>query len=135
MFEVTVLTTLELDQDPQSALKNKMGDFDEADLQKAYAQSQGKGDETLTIASISHQIGSKFQAQTKIASHPGLKIATSEYSSITSGLTLEAAEDDDIYRIGVTFLALDPVGDNISPLGEDSFLTGGNICSPEDDSL
>ena len=44
MFEVTVLTTLELDQDPQSALKNKMGDFDEAYLQKAYAQSQGKNE-------------------------------------------------------------------------------------------
>ena len=33
MSEVTGLTTIDLDQDPKSALKNKMGNFDEADLQ------------------------------------------------------------------------------------------------------
>ena len=36
MFEGTGLTALYLDQDPQAALKNKMGNFDEAYLQKAY---------------------------------------------------------------------------------------------------
>ena len=36
MFKGTGLTALYLDQDPQAALKNKMGNFDEAYLQKAY---------------------------------------------------------------------------------------------------
>ena len=34
MFEDTGITALYLDQYPQAALKNKMGNFDEADLQK-----------------------------------------------------------------------------------------------------
>ena len=42
---------LDLDQDPQSGLKNKMGHFDEAYLQKSYAQAQVKDDEIVTIAS------------------------------------------------------------------------------------
>ena len=42
MFKVTGLTALYLDQDPQAALKNKMGNFDEAYIQKAYAWAQGK---------------------------------------------------------------------------------------------
>ena len=52
MFEGTSLTEIYLDQDPQAALKNKMGKFDEADIQKAYARTQGKYDETVTIAII-----------------------------------------------------------------------------------
>ena len=51
MFEGTGITVLYLYQDPQYALKDKMGKVDEADLQKAYAQAQGKYDETVTIAS------------------------------------------------------------------------------------
>ena len=37
MFEGTGLTALDLDQDPQAALKNKIVNFNEADIQKAYA--------------------------------------------------------------------------------------------------
>ena len=42
MFKVTGITALDLDQDPQAALKNKMEIFDKAYLQKAYARAQGK---------------------------------------------------------------------------------------------
>ena len=87
MFEGTVLTALYIDQDPQAVLKNKMGNFDEAYLQKYYARAQGKDDEKVTIASISLQIGKKPQARTKTASPPGLNIAPSKDPYITSGLT------------------------------------------------
>ena len=40
---------LNLDQDPQDALRNKMGRIDEVDLQKSYARAQGKDDERVTI--------------------------------------------------------------------------------------
>ena len=53
MFEGTSLTEIYLDQDPQAALKNKIGNFDEAELQKPYAQVQGKYDETVNIVSRS----------------------------------------------------------------------------------
>ena len=49
MFKGTGLTVLYLDQEPQTALKNKMGNFDDADLQKAYAWEQVKNYETITI--------------------------------------------------------------------------------------
>ena len=51
MFEDTGLKALDLDQDPQDTLKNKMGNFDETDIYKVYAQAQVKDDETVTIAS------------------------------------------------------------------------------------
>ena len=53
--------TLYLDQEPQAALKNRMENFDEADLQKAFAREQGKYDETVTIESRSHHIGRKLK--------------------------------------------------------------------------
>ena len=53
MFKGTGFTALNLDQDPRALLKNKMGNFDEADLQKSYAQAQVKDDETVNIASRS----------------------------------------------------------------------------------
>ena len=56
MFEGTSITAIYLDQDPQAALKIKMVNFYEADLQKAYARAQGKDDETATIASRCLQI-------------------------------------------------------------------------------
>ena len=37
-------------------LKNKIGKFDEADLQKSYAWAQVKYDEIVTITVISRQI-------------------------------------------------------------------------------
>ena len=86
---------MDLDQYPQAALKNKMGNFDKADLQKDYSWEQGKDDAKLTIASISHQIGRKLQARTKIASTPCLNITPAKYPSITSGLTQEASEYHD----------------------------------------
>ena len=70
MFEGPGITALYLYQNPQVALKNKMGNFDEADLQKAYVQAQGKYNEAVTIASRSRQIGRKLQERTKTASPP-----------------------------------------------------------------
>ena len=55
MFEGTGLTAFDLYQDSQDALKNKIGNFDDANLQKDYARAQGKDDETVTIASRSCQ--------------------------------------------------------------------------------
>ena len=75
-------------------MKNKTSNFDEADIQKSYSQSQGKGDEIFTIASRSHQIGREFEAHTKTASPPGRNIAPYKYTSITLVLNQEAAEDD-----------------------------------------
>ena len=49
MFKVTGLTVLYLNQDPQYALKKKMGNCYEADFQKYYAQAQGEDDDTVTI--------------------------------------------------------------------------------------
>ena len=65
VFEGTGFIAFDLDEDPQAALKEEMGDFDEADLHKVFAQSHGKYIETVTIASISRHIGRKLQAQTK----------------------------------------------------------------------
>ena len=59
MFKGTGLTELNLNQEPQADLKNKMGNFYETDLHKVYAWAQGKYDETVTIASRLRQIGSK----------------------------------------------------------------------------
>ena len=84
MFEVKCIMALDLDQDPQSGLKNKMDKCDEADLQKAYSRAQGKDDEIVTIANISRQIGRKLQPRTKIDYPPGLNIAPSKEPSITS---------------------------------------------------
>ena len=115
------LTELYLDQDPKVALNNKMRNFDEADLQKSYAREQVKYDEKVTIVSRLRQIGSKIQARTNTAPPPGFNIAPSEHPSITSGLTQEAAEDDDASLLGRAYLALDLVGDDISLLGDEAF--------------
>ena len=48
MFKGTGLTALDLYQAPKYALKNKMGNFDETDLQKVYARAQRKYDEKVT---------------------------------------------------------------------------------------
>ena len=61
MFKGTSLMALYLDQDPQYELKNKMANFDEADLQKAYAWALYKDEETVTIASRLRKIGRKIQ--------------------------------------------------------------------------
>ena len=53
MFDGTDLTVLYLDQYPHNVLKNKIGNFDEAGLQKAYAREPGKYDEMVTIVSRS----------------------------------------------------------------------------------
>ena len=60
IFKGTGLTGLYLDQDPKAALKNKMGNFYEADLQKASAWSQGKYDKIVTIGIRSLKIGRKI---------------------------------------------------------------------------
>ena len=78
MFEGTGLAALDLDQDPQTMLKNKMGNFHEANFQKSYAQAQGKYDKTVNIASRSRQIGRKLKGRKNTESPPGLNIASSE---------------------------------------------------------
>ena len=74
-------------------MKNKLGSFDEEDLQKAYTTKQDKYDETVTIAR-------KIQSQTNTAPPPGFNIASVEEPSITSGLTQETVEDEDISLLG-----------------------------------
>ena len=90
ILEGTGITSLDLDQDHQAALENKMGNFDEADLQKSCAQLQGKDDETVTIANKSLQIGRKLCRQENTVSLPGLNTSPSKDPSIASGLTCDA---------------------------------------------
>ena len=78
MLQATGLTTIDLYQYPQAALKNKIGNFDKADLQKSYAWSQGKDNETVIISIRSRQIGRKLQARTETASPTGINIAPYE---------------------------------------------------------
>ena len=106
IFESTGLTSLDLDQEPQAALKNKMGNFVEAYLQKSYAWALGKGNEPVNIARRSRQIGMKLQTKTTTASPPLLNIPPNKYRSITLGLTLEASEDDGASLIGGASLSL-----------------------------
>ena len=108
-----------------------MGIFDEADLQKAYAWSQGKDDKTLTIASISFQICSKLKAWTKTAPPPGFNISPSEDPYNTSGLTHEAVEDEDISLLGEASLAFDPEEDDISLLENETSLIGNDVYPPK----
>ena len=121
MFEGTCLTALDLDQDTQAALKKRMGNFHEAYIQKYYTQAQGKGDETVAIASISHQIGRKLKSQTKIEPPPGFNISRSKYPSITSVITQEAAEYGDDSLLGGASLALDLAGDDISLFSDEAY--------------
>ena len=112
-----------------------MGKFDEADLQKAYAWAQGKYDETVTIANRSRQIGTKLQARTKTVPPSGVNIVTAEDPYITSVLTQEYVEDEDISLLDRASLALDSAGDNISPLGEVTSFIGNYVYLTEDMSL
>ena len=112
-----------------------MGNFDEAYLQKSYARAQGKDDETVTIVSRSRQIGRKLKIQKNTAPPPGFNIAPSKYSSITSGLTQEADEYEYVSLLGVSSLALDLAGDNISLLINYYSLISGNVYPPGDASL
>ena len=91
MFKITGLTALYLDQDPQAVLENKMGNCDKADLQKSYAQAQGKGYETSAISSIPRQVGRKLQTHKKKATQLGFNISPAEDPFIKSGLTQESA--------------------------------------------
>ena len=112
-----------------------MVNFDEADIQGYYARSQLKDYETVTIAIRSRQIGRKLQARKNTAPPPGLNIAPYKDPSITSGLTQEADEDEDASLIGRSYLVLDPAGGDISLLGEEASLAGGNVYPPRDDSI
>ena len=100
MFEEIGLKAFDLDQYLQSALKNKMGNFDGTDIQKSYTQAQGKDDETVKIASRSRRIGRKPQAWKKTASTPGLNIVPAKYPSTTSGITQESTEYEDASLLG-----------------------------------
>ena len=113
VFESIGLTELVLYQDPQAALKKKMGNFDEADIQKSQTRAQGKDNETVTISSISIQIGRKLKARTNTAYPPGINIAPAKYPSTTSLLTQEDAEYEHALLLGISSLALDSAGDDI----------------------
>ena len=112
-----------------------MGKFDEADSQKSYARAQGKDDETAAIVSRSCQIERKLQTWTKTEPLPGFNIAPNKYPSITLDLTLEGAEYEDNSLLGGESLALDPSGGNISLLGDEKYLIGGDVYPPEDACL
>ena len=60
MFEGTCLTELDIYQNPQSSLKNKMSIFDEADLQKSYDRAQRKDYGNVTIEIRSRHIRRKL---------------------------------------------------------------------------
>ena len=90
--------------------------------------------ETVTIASRSPHIGRKFQAQENVASPPGLNTVPSKDTSITSGITREATKDDDDSLLCGAPLALDQAGDNISLLGDDTSIKGGNVYPTGDAS-
>ena len=109
-----------------------MGNFSEADLQKAYDRAQDKYNETATIESRSRQVERKLEACTKIASPSGLNIAPAKYPSITSVISQESAEDDDASLLGGASLALYPEGHNISLLVDEASLTGGDVYPSED---
>ena len=66
---------------------------------------------------------------------PGLNIAPAEDPSITPGLTQEAVEYEDILLLGGTSLTLDPAGDDISLLGNKTYLIGNEVYPPEDVSI
>ena len=77
----------------------------------------------------------KLQAQTNTAPPSGFNIAPDKYSSITSGLTQEAAEDYDDSLLGGASFALDPEGDYISLLGDYASLICGDVYPPKDEYL
>ena len=85
-----------------------MGNVDEADLKKAYARAQGKDDDMVTIASRSQQIRRKPHLRKKTDNPKDLNIAPDEELFIASGLTQEAAEDEDISLLDGASIALDP---------------------------
>ena len=116
IFKVTGIIALYLDQGPQSVLKNKMVIFYEADLQKDFAQAQGKDYEKVTISGRSRQIGRKLLTHTKIAPPPGFNISPAKDPSITSVLTQEDHEDEYISLLGGASLSFEPEGDDISLL-------------------
>ena len=110
MFKGTSLLELYLNQDPQAALKNKMGNFNKTDLQRAYAQAQGKYDETVNVAIISCQTVRKIQARTKTESPPCLSISPAKDTSITPGIIQESDEDEDSSQLGGASLDIDQAG-------------------------
>ena len=112
-----------------------MGNFDETDLQKAYAWAQGNYNETVTIARRSRQMGRKLQAWTKTAYPTGLNIAPSEDPSIAPGITKEASEEYDASLLGRSSLDIEPIGDDISLFSDYASLGGGYVYPHEDKSL
>ena len=75
MFKGTGLTAIYLDQDPHAALKIKMVNLYRSYLQKDYARSQGKDDETVTTARRSRRIGIKLQTWKNISPPSDFNIA------------------------------------------------------------
>ena len=126
MFEGTGIVELDLYQYPQAALNNQMITFDEADIQNVCADAQGKDYETVTIASRSHNKRRKLQAQANTASPLGIDITSSKYPSTASGITSDNSEDDYSSLLGGESLALDPGGEDISLVGNNLSLTGGD---------
>ena len=135
MFDGTGLTVLYIDQDPQAALKNKMGKFDDAYIKKSYTQAQGKDNKSVTIAIRSFQIGMKLQARTKRVYPSGINIVPDEDPYIASGLIQVASEDENASLLGGAYPDIDQEGDDISLLDDEEFLTGGDVYSTGDNTL
>ena len=77
----------------------------------------------------------KLQTWKKTVPPPGFNIALDRDPSITSGCTQEVAEYEDASILGRASLALEPTGDNISLLGNDASIIGGDLYPPGDTSL
>ena len=112
-----------------------MGSFDESYTQKVYSGAHRKDDVTVTIASISRNIGSKLKELEEIVSTPGINIAPEKDPSITSGLTHDASEDDYYSLLGGASLAIDPAVDIRSLLGDNAYLKGEDVYPPDNESL
>ena len=80
-------------------------------------------------------MGSKFQSQANTVSPPGLNIAPAKDHSITSSLIRDASKDDDAFILGGSSLALDPAGEYISILGDNTSITGIGVYPTGDESL
>ena len=66
---------------------------------------------------------------------PGINIVPSGYTSTTSDLTCEVADDDDSSLIDGTSLALDLEINNLSRLSDDTDITRGYVYLTVDESL
>ena len=61
IFQGTGLTAEELRNNPEAVRTERMTNFVDADIEKAYSKTQGKDGETATYASLYKKVGRKLQ--------------------------------------------------------------------------